>query len=164
MSATAVVSVEDYLRRTEKPLCEYVDGVLEPKAMPTKLHAFAQYMLVALLRRQGIEALAELTVRLNATTYRIPDVVAAPVLQNPYPREPVLLCVEILSPEDRPGTMPQKCEAYHAWGVPFCWVVDPEKQTAWQYHSGGRPEWVERDGALTAGELSVRLDDLFQES
>jgi hypothetical protein len=39
MSATAIVSVESYLRRTEKPYCEYVDGVLYPKAMPTKLHA-----------------------------------------------------------------------------------------------------------------------------
>jgi Uma2 family endonuclease len=60
--------------------------------------------------------------------------------------------------------MPEKCEAYHAWGVPFCWVVDLERQPAWQYHSGGQPERVEREGALTAGELSVRLDDLFQES
>ena len=38
MSATAIVSVEDYLRRTEKPLCEYLDGVLYPKPMPTTLH------------------------------------------------------------------------------------------------------------------------------
>ena len=96
--------------------------------------------------------------------YLIPDVIASPEIQSPYPTEPVLLCVEILSPEDRVGAMLAKCEQYHAWGVPFCWVIDPEKQTAWQYHSGGEPEHVERNGALTAGELIVSLDELFKES
>jgi Uma2 family endonuclease len=164
MSATAIVSVEDYLRLTEKPLCEYVDGLLHPKAMPTKLHAFAQYMLIVLLRRQGVEALSEMTVRLSTTKYLIPDVIAAPELQSPYATKPVLLCVEILSPEDRVGAMLAKCEAYHAWGVPFCWIVDPEKRTGWQYHSGGEPERVDRGGRLLAGELSVALDELFQAS
>ncbi len=163
MSAAAIVSVEDYLHRTEKPYCEYVNGVLNPKAMPTKLHAFAQYMLLVLLRRQGVEALAEVTVRLTPTKYLIPDVVAAHTLQGPYPAEPVLLCVEVLSPEDRVGAMLAKCEQYHTWGVPFCWVVDPEKQTAWQYHSGSEPEHVERTGSLTAGDLTVELQELFSD-
>jgi Uma2 family endonuclease len=103
MSAAAIVSVEDYLHRTEKPYCEYVDGVLYPKPMPTTLHALAQSMLIVLLRRQGVQALTEVTVRLTATKYLIPDVVAARSLQTPYPTDPVLLCVEILSPEDRAG-------------------------------------------------------------
>jgi Uma2 family endonuclease len=163
MSAAAIVSVEDYLHRTEKPYCEYVDGVLHPKPMPTKLHALVQYLLITLLRKQGLDALSEVTVRLSATKFLIPDVVAAPTLQSPYPTEPVLLCVEILSPEDRVGAMLAKCELYHAWGVPFCWIIDPEKQTAWRYHSEGEPEHVERGGVLTAGKLSIRLDELFSE-
>jgi Uma2 family endonuclease len=110
-----------------------------------------------------VEALCEMHVRLSSTKYLIPDVIASPVIQSPYPTEPVLLCVEILSPEDRVGAMLAKCEAYHAWGVPFCWVVDPEKQTAWQYHSGSEPEHLDRGGTLTAGELSVRLEELFSE-
>ncbi len=161
MSATAIVSVEDYLRRTEKPYCEYVDGVLNPKPMPTKLHALVQSLLIVLLRQQGAEALTELTLRLSATKYLIPDVTVAPDFEGPYPTEPVLLCVEILSPEDRVGATLAKCEEYHAWGVPFCWVIDPEKQTAWQYNSGSDPENLSRAGALTAGVLSVRLEELF---
>src|ERR1700733_7178198 len=163
MSATATVSVEDYLRRTEKPYCEYVDGVLYPKAMATKLHALIQFMLQVLLRRQEMTVLAEEHCRLSSTKYLIPDVIAAPVLEGPYATEPVLLCVEILSPEDRVGAMLAKCEQYHAWGVPFCWVIDPEKQTAWQYHSGIEPEHVSRTGTLTAGQLNVSLEDLFAE-
>src|SRR5579863_2315600 len=155
MSAAAIVSVKDYLHRTEKPYCEYVDGVLHPKAFANTYHARAQVSLMMLLDKQGVEALAEVTVRITPTKYLIPDVIAAPVIQSPYPTEPVLLCVEILSPEDRVGAMLAKCEQYHAWGVPFCWVVDPEKQTAWQYHSGGEPEHINRGGTLSAGDLSV---------
>jgi hypothetical protein len=58
-------SVEDYLRRTEKPLCEYVDGVLHSKGFPTTSHALTEYLLVCLLDKQGVEALFEVTVRLT---------------------------------------------------------------------------------------------------
>jgi Uma2 family endonuclease len=163
MSAATTVSVEDYLHRTEKPYCEYIDGVLYPKAMPTTLHALIQKILMRLLDRQGVESLAEVRVRLSSNKYLIPDVIAATKLQHPYPTEPVLLCVEVLSPDDHIGAMLAKCEHYHTWGVPYCWVIDPEKQTGWQYHSGGEPERVERGGTLTAGELSVRLEDLFSD-
>jgi Uma2 family endonuclease len=163
MSATAIVSVEDYLRRTEKPYCEYVDGVLYPKAMPTTLHALVQAILIKLLGAQGVYALAEVHLRLSPTRYLVPDVIATHTLQHPYPTEPVLLCVEILSPEDRVGAMLAKCEEYHAWGVPFCWVIDPEKQTAWQYHAGSEPEHISRLGTLTADQLRVSLTELFSE-
>jgi hypothetical protein len=52
-----------------------------------------------------------------------------------------------------------KCEEYHAWGVPFCWVVDPVKHTAWEYHSASEP--VRAPATLRAGELSVNLEELF---
>jgi Uma2 family endonuclease len=161
MSATAIVSVEDYLHRTEKPYCEYLDGVLYPKAMPTKLHALIQKILMRLLDNQGVESLAEVRVRLSPTKHLIPDVIAASEIQSPYPTEPVLLCVEILSPEDRVGATLAKCEEYHAWGVPFCWVIDPEKQTGWQYHAGRDPEHIARGGVLSAGDLRVPLAELF---
>jgi Uma2 family endonuclease len=163
MSGTATVSVEDYLRRTEKPYCEYVDGVLSPKAMPTKLHALIQYLLQVLLRRQGVEALAEIHVRISPTKYLIPDVIAAPTIGAPYPTEPVLLCVEVLSPEDHIGAMLAKCEQYHAWGVPYCWIIDPEKRSAWQYHSGAEPEHIAGSATLTAGSLTVSLPELFSQ-
>jgi Uma2 family endonuclease len=161
MSAVTTVSVEDYLRRTEKPYCEYIDGVLYPKAMATTLHARVQFLRQVMLHRQGVEALAEVHVRLSPTRWLIPDVIAAPEIQGPYPTEPILLCVEILSPEDRVGATLAKCEQYHAWGVPFCWVIDPEKQTGWQYAAGGEPERVDHAGTLTAGDLKVPLEELF---
>ena len=151
--------VEEYLLLSDKPNCEYRDGLLYPKAMPTKPHAALQFMLVLLLRKLGLEAFSELTVHMSPTKYLVPDVVAAPVIQDPYPTKPVLLCCEILSPGDRLGTMLAKCDEYHAWGVPYCWVIDPIKRTAWEYHAGAEPVRVSE--TLHAGELAVALDELF---
>jgi Uma2 family endonuclease len=89
----------------------------------------------------------------------VPDVCVAGDFPGPYPTEPVLLCCEILSPEDRLGAMLAKCEEYHAWGVPFCWVVDPVKRTAWEYHSASEP--VRATETLRAGDLSVNLEEMF---
>ena len=162
-TAPALVSVEEYLRRTEKPNCEYIEGVLYPKAMPTSLHALIQSMLVLILGRQGARALTELTLRLGPAKYLIPDVTVVSKLELPYPVEPALLCVEILSPADHLGAMLAKCEQYHEWGVPFCWVVDPAKRSAWEYHAGGEPTRLDASGILRAGELKVELAELFAE-
>ncbi|MFN0101940.1 MAG: Uma2 family endonuclease [Bryobacteraceae bacterium] len=159
MRTTALMPVEEYLRLTHKPTCEYREGLLYPKPMPTKFHGVLEFMLVAMLRKLGLDAVAEVTVRLSDTKYLVPDVIAATVIHNPYPTEPVLLCCEILSPEDRIGAMLGKCEEYHAWGVPFCWVIDPVKRTAWEYHAAAEP--VRVTATLRAGEFPVNLDELF---
>ena len=159
MSSTTLVPVEEYLRYSEKPNCEYREGVLYPKPMPTTFHGLLEFMLVVMLRNLGLQAAPEVTVKVSPTKFLVPDVIAAPVLQSPYPTEPVLLCCEILSPEDRLGTMLAKCEEYHAWGVPFCWVIDPVKRTAWEYHSAAEP--VRMTAALHADKFAVSLEELF---
>lgn len=159
MSTATRVPVEEYLGITEKPNREYRDGVLYPKAVPPKLHALIQKALILLLEKQGAPALPELTLRLSDSRYLIPDVTVAGDFPGPYPVDPVALCCEILSPEDRLGSMLAKCEEYHAWGVPFCWVIDPVKRAAWEYHSGGEP--VRATEALRAGEVAIGVEELF---
>ena len=159
VSTTTLMPVEEYLRLTEKPYREYRDGDVSAKAMPTKLHSVVQYALLILLRNQGVQPWPELTVRISSTKYLVPDVVVADDFPGPYPTEPVRLCCEILSPEDRLGVTLSKCEEYHAWGVPYCWVIDPVKRTAWEYHLAGEPVRVAE--SLRAGELAVNLDELF---
>lgn len=159
MSTVAYVPVETYLRLTQKPNREYRDGVLYSKAMPTKLHSIIQRVLLTLLQNQGAPAFPELTLCISATRYLIPDVAVADDFPGPYPTEPVRLCCEILSPEDRLGAMLAKCEEYHAWGVPSCWVIDPVKRAAWEYHSCGEP--MRAISTLSAGDISVELDELF---
>ena len=62
-----------------------------------------QAIPLMLLNRLGGEALPEITVRLSPTKYLDPDVSAAKHIESPYPTEPVLLCIESLSPEERLG-------------------------------------------------------------
>jgi hypothetical protein len=45
--------------------------------------------------------------------------------------------------------------------VPYCWVIDPGKGSAWEYHKGGEPTKLPANGALRAGDLSVPLTELF---
>jgi Uma2 family endonuclease len=159
LSTGANVSVADYLRCSGKPNVEYREGVLVSKPLPSTVHGLLEFQLVMMLRRQGVQAVPEVTVMLSPTKYLVPDVIAAASLQQPYPTEPVLLCCEILSAEDKLGMTLAKCEEFHAWGVAFCWVIDPMKQTAWEYHKEGEP--VRVDKVLRAGSLSAELQELF---
>ena len=153
------MSVDEYLRLTEKPYSEYRDGTVSQKARSTKFHAIIQRDLMMLLQNQGVQAFPELTVRLSPTRYLVPDVCVTDDFPGPYPTEPVLLCCEILSPEERLGAMLAKCEEYHAWGVPFSWIIDPVKRSAWEYHSASEP--MRKTKTLSAGELLVNLKELF---
>ena len=153
------VELREFFQNQTKPNVEFRDGVISTKAWPTRAHGLLEFMLVMMLRRLGVQAAPEVTVRISATKYLVPDVIAAEELESPYPTRPVLLCCEILSPEDRLGAMLAKCEEYHAWGVASCWVIDPVKRTAWEFHSGGEPLRV--DSELRAGELAVGLVELF---
>jgi Uma2 family endonuclease len=155
------MTVDEYLRYSSKPNCEYIDGVLRPKALPTKPHAETQFVSITLLRLQGVEALGEITLRMSSTRFLVPDLIADPIIENPYPTRPVTLCVEILSPGDRFSEALAKCQDYHAWGVPYCWVIDPVKQTAWEYHAKCDLAKVQLGGTLDAGNLLVHMDDLF---
>lgn len=159
MSTAALVPVDAYLRMTEKPNREFRNGVLYPKAMPTKLHSIVQRMLLTLLQNQGASTFPELTLCISSTKYLIPDVAVADDFPGAYPTEPVRLCCEILSPEDRLEAMLAKCEEYHAWGAPFCWVIDPVKRAAWEYHSGGEP--FHASEMLRAGQIALSVAELF---
>lgn len=173
ISNTPGVSVDEYIARfidsDEKPTCEYVDGVLIPKPMGTKKHSQIQANLTTFVRvnfKGVLNPLPELTTRLRETNFYVPDIAVEELSKPipgryPGPKDPVLLCVEIVSPPDRIGKLFGKCEAYHAWGVPYCWVIDPERRLAWEYF----PEDLEPrkvENALTAGVIRVSLHDVFE--
>ena len=162
MAAGTTISVEEYLKDTSKPYAEYLDGEIRRKPTPTYLHSMIEFLLVLLLRKQGVDAMHEVRVNLNPNRFLVPDVIAADALPDSYPTEPVTLCVEILSPEDRLSAVFAKCEEYHAWGVPYCWVIDPVKQIAWQYDAQGGLGTIGAGGTLSAGKRTVNLGDLFK--
>jgi Uma2 family endonuclease len=163
VDSTTLMSVEEYLALSEKPYFEYLDGVLRQKAMPTRKHGKMEFRLLTLIEQSGFDATPEQTVKLSERRYLVPDIAVQRVgeIEDPYPTKPVFLCIEILSPDDRLADTVVKCEEYQAWGVPFCWIVDPEEKKCWEYHAGGRPDQMSHDGYLTAGELVLSFPDIF---
>ena len=165
MTTGTAVSVEEYLRTSYDPPCEYVNGALVPKAMGTKKHGKIQRRLLRLIEDgfPNYEPTPEQTVRISGKEYLVPDIAVefCDESQDPYPVTPVHLCIEIVSPGDRVSEILKKCETYHAWGVPHTWVIDPQIRQAWQYDKGSTPIEIAPDAELTAGQIHLRLSDIF---
>ena len=165
MAASAtLVSVEEYLRMADKPAFEFKDGTLTQKRMPTWKHSLLQLRIGELLNAiPGIVAGSELTVEVRQGRYLVPDVAVQlrDSIQDPYPTQPLPLCVEILSPDDRFSEVTAKCEEYHNWGVPMAWIIDPVLATAWEFPSGGRIHEVPSGASLTASQIAIPLSELF---
>ncbi|MGC2658066.1 MAG: Uma2 family endonuclease [Bryobacteraceae bacterium] len=165
MSTSALMTVEEYLKLDVKPYCEYIDGAIYPKTVPTFLHGFVQLLLGSLLiahTRQFI-ASSEVRIRVRPGKYLIPDIVVVrrEHYEHPYPTKAAYLCIEIVSPDDKLEELLAKCEEYHAWGVPYCWVVDPEQRTAWSYDRGAESVKLSASGTLVAGEIEIPLTEIF---
>ena len=166
MSQTAtLVPLEEYLRTSYKPACDYIDGVLRQKAMPTKKHSRLQFRISKLVDRDWpyYEALPELALRIRTGKFLVPDVAVMErnAEGDPYPTTPVHLCVEILSPDDRLSALVAKCEEYHAWGVAFTWILDPLERRAFQYDADHRLIEVAPDGVLRAGAIAIQCAEIF---
>jgi Uma2 family endonuclease len=161
MGTATQTPVDEYLRTSYEPACELIDGELRPKAMGTTKHSTLQFEIAALIKRSGLRVATELTCKLSPTRYLIPDVAAAPQIADPYPTEPVLLCVEILSPEDRLSAAIAKCEMYHDWGVPYCWIFNPETRIGWEYHKSGDLEKRTATDTIHAGDIEIPMQELL---
>jgi Uma2 family endonuclease len=145
--STTLISLDQYLHGVWEPDREYVNGEVLERNMGEKDHGAFQAALVALLRgwRQSaqIQVIPELRVRTMPEQYRVLDVV---VLDRNAPDEQVithapLLCVEILSPEDRIGRIEDKIEEYFRMGVRAVWVIDPRRRIGYQCQGASVRDW-----------------------
>ena len=140
--ATTQISVEEYLRNTSDPDCEYVHGVIKERAVGELDHASWQDAILQWFREHrlawNIRVYPELRVQVAAENYRIPDVT---VLSRNAPREqvvtePPLAVFEILSPTDRMTDVLEKLADYQQMGIPAVWLIEPKKPTCYLYSSG----------------------------
>ena len=76
------------------------------------------------------------------------------------------LCVEIISPSERPGQMSRKVREYFDGGAVQVWHVFPERQEVTVFSSPTEAQTLDADGVLDAGGLlpgfSCRVGDLFE--
>src|SRR5579864_5685503 len=161
MASRTLISVEEYLRTSYRPDCDYVDGEVLERNVGETDHSWLQTMLSAYLvarRAQwGITVLVEQRVQVTATHFRVPDIC---VILGSKPLEQILtkppfICIEILSPEDRWPRTQQRIDDYLAMGVPYVWVLDPASKTAYSV-TPGQPA-AKAAGVLKTQNPSVEL-------
>lgn len=165
MMPATPVTVEEYLRTSYSPDCDYVDGVVLDRNLGEHDHARLQTDLAAffrlLERSLNIFVVVEQRVQVAATRFRVPDVC---VLRGGDPGEqiitrPPFLCIEILSPEDRVAQMQIRVEDYLAFGVENVWVIDPVTKHAQVYSPQGFR--LVSGGLLRTSEPDIEVN-LFQ--
>ncbi len=145
-TATTLLSIEEYLRTSYRPDADYVDGEIEERNLGEFEHARLQYLLSVYFGSReklwSIRGVVEQRIRVAGRRVRIADFA---LLRADAPRErvtltPPLLCIEILSPEDRLPRAKEVLADYFAMGVPNIWLIDPIRRAAFTFDATGLHE------------------------
>jgi Uma2 family endonuclease len=167
MSVGTLISVDEYLRKSLDPDCDFVDGEILERHVGKRKHSFAQLRMGAWFvhRREALrlEAFTELRMRVGPGRIRIPDIV---VCEVPIPDEevftaPPYLCIEVMSPDDTMAATQDRLDDYLQFGVQNIWVVDPWKHRGWNVTAQG---WATNsDGIMRTadGRIAMRLVDVL---
>jgi Uma2 family endonuclease len=136
-----LVPVEEYLRSSYEPECEYVDGVLEPKALPSPPHSLLHNVLTRALYpcqdSHDFLALTELRIAIGPRRYRVPDIALMPTAWTDDRTLIPLAAIEILSPTDRTADLIARVSDLHALGVRNLIVADPKTRSLFLAGSDG---------------------------
>jgi Uma2 family endonuclease len=165
MATTTHIPMEVYLHSSYEPDADYVDGEIEERNVGEYDHNSVQKALLIWFYLRGkewnVRAIQEQRMRVSATRVRIPDVC---VFYRDLPIEqvftkPPLVCIEVLSPEDRVSRIEERIEDFLHFGVKSVWVIDPAKQTGWDCSSGN---WVRAtDFTVPRTPVQLSLAELF---
>jgi Uma2 family endonuclease len=170
MAASSVlIPVEEYLRTVYRPDCDYVDGEVLERNMGEKPHARLQGFFFSFFRQRedewNIEVLPEQRLQINPRRYRIPDVmvVALPNFEERIVRTAPLLCIEILSSEDRLRNVEERLRDYADLGVRSMWVIDPWRGTASAAGSDAVLHEVRDRLTVQGTAISIGVAEIFAE-
>lgn len=165
MASTTLVSVNDYLKTSYRPDCDFVDGRIEERNAGGHDHAAWQAALILWFGQHqqewNIEVLPEQRIQISATRFRIPDICLV-LLEHPVEQiltKPPLACIEILSPEDTLRRMQERISDYQQFGVKNIWILDPATQRVYD----GRPNaWLDtREFGAPNTPIRLVLADIF---
>jgi Uma2 family endonuclease len=168
MSSATLVSVQEYLAASFDPDRDYVDGELQERNLGEQPHSFTQMSLGAFLfnrRAQWeIRVLSEQRVQVSPTRFRVPDlcVLPASASRDPIVRQAPILCIEILSPEDRVSRLNERLADYFQLGVRYVWVIDPLTRRAFCYTPGEMHEVLDGMLRTNSPDIVVPLEEVFE--
>jgi len=169
MATPVLIPVSEYLSTTYRPDRDYIDGELKERNLGEQPHAHVQGIIYAIFRENrkswGVRPLPEQRLQISSSRYRIPDVC---VIRNTDGKDRIinftpLLCVEVLSSEDRMTELQQRVDDYVSIGVKTTWVIDPWKRVG--YHASGKGFLQPEDGVLRIDgtPIQISLAEVFAE-
>jgi Uma2 family endonuclease len=167
MATSVAISLDQYLRTVYRPDCDYIDGEVQERNLGETEHSDLQTRILELLltpeSKRYIRATAEPRVQVKETRFRIPDICVRRISdpKEQFIRRPPLLCIEVLSPEDRMSRIMERVHDYLEMGVPEVWVFDSSKRTVFRFADSMMVE--QNQGVLNVPEtpLVLALTDVF---
>ncbi len=169
MPTSTVVSVEEYLSTDYSPDREYLDGAVVERNLGERSHSRLQALVCSYIMAREKEwrvvALPEQRVQVKATRFRVPDVcvLAEDDPNEPIVRHPPMVCIEILSRDDRMPAMDQKINDYLEMGVRHVWFLDPIAGNAFDATKEGIREVSEATLRAEDTEIALPIAELFRE-
>jgi Uma2 family endonuclease len=160
-----LVSENEYLHTPYRPDCDYVDGFVLERNLGQHDHARLQGLILYWLMQHEmqwqIHALPECRLKIRSGKYRVPDVMVLPVAGSypPVIEQPPLLCIEVVSPDDRLADLVTRAGDYLTLGVPITWIFDPKTKQSFIYSDQGTVESF--DPILRRGLIELPIAELF---
>jgi Uma2 family endonuclease len=168
MAATpTLLSIDEYLRTSYHPDANFVDGEIEERNLGEYQHARLQALICSWFigneKAWSIQTVIEQRIRVTTSRVRIADIA---VLRADAPREPVtttppLLCIEILSPEDRIPRARLILADYVTMGVPNIWLIDPQRHAAFTFNAAGLHDADPTDLRVSNTPIHLDLTEAF---
>lgn len=161
-TAPSLLPIEEYLRTSYRPDVHFVDGEIEERSLGEYEHGKLQGLMFTVFslngKAWGTDPVVEQRIRVTPDHVRVCDVA---VLRADAPREPVtvtppLICIEVLSPEDRLPRVKIVLADYLAMGVQNIWLIDPVRRAAYTFDANGLHEADPSN--LTVPGTPIRVD------
>jgi Uma2 family endonuclease len=146
IKAPPFISVEEYLRTSYRPDCDYVDGEVLERNVGERDHSKLQREFILYLgtraKKWGIHVFPGQRIQVAPHRFRIPDVrvVVGGNQKEQVFHQPPFICIEVLSKDDSLRSVQKRIDDYLKFGVPYVWVFDPFDRRAWTYSIGGNRE------------------------
>jgi Uma2 family endonuclease len=163
MATISRIPVSEYLHEIYRPDRDYVDGEVQERNMGEKEHSAWQGALAEYFRRHRkqweLRVYPELRLQVSPTRFRVPDLM---LLRRDAPDEqiithPPLVCIEILSPEDRFGRIEERIADYLNLGVREVWVIDPVVVQGYRCKGANPRDW-QQTNQLTVEGTPIKVD------
>jgi Uma2 family endonuclease len=169
MPVQTQIPIEVYLNTSYEPDCDFVDGELQERDVGKTDHARIQALLASLFGamedKWDVLVLTEQRVQISPTRIRIPDitVVSPGALDEDVLTRPPLICIEILSPEDRYSRTRERALDYRRMGVENIWLIDPTTRSGQMAAPAeSKPGWLDTMQLFVNGSpILIDQNDLF---